>query len=696
MARFGASPPTRIFEAAGAGAAILSDRWAGIEAFLEPGTEILLASDGAEVAAHVEALSDEAARAMGEGGAPAHSRPPHLRAPCRGGGGADGRPRRLAKGELMARIVFLGLSITSSWGNGHATTFRSLLKALSRRGHTLTFLERDVPWYADHRDLPAPPYCRTVLYRDLADLERHASLLREADAVVVGSYVPEGVAVGHWAIANATSSVAFYDIDTPVTLAKLAAGDEEYLSASLLVAYDVYLSFTGGPTLRRIEAMGSPRAAALYCSVDPEVHVPVAVPRRWRLGYLGTYSADRQPTLESLLAAPARALADVSFVVAGPQYPDDITWPDNVERIAHLPPADHAAWYSAQDFTLNVTRADMRRAGWSPSVRLFEAAACGVPIISDAWPGLDEILKPGEEILVAETACRRRSASSPAPRRSSATPLPPPRAAPSSRATRRTIARPSWKRCSSRPAAPVRLGRPDCADAACRASDPGPLGRRLRLVRGDRRGALHGEADLVEAMHQAVLQPWVDVEADRLAVVARHRLVGKIHRQRRVGAALGMGHQPGELVRRHRDRQEAVLEAVLVKNVGERRRDHAPDAPVEERPRRMLARGAAAEIVACDENLRAGIGRLIERKVGVGRAVRPPRDLGEEPFAEAGALDRLQVVLRDDHVGVDVDHREGRCDGGQCRERLHGPSLRTGQRVLRSSASSALMFSSSR
>lgn len=303
----------------------------------------------------------------------------------------------------MARIVVLGLSITSSWGNGHATTYRSLLKALARRGHTLTFLERDVPWYADHRDLPDPPWCRTILYADLPDLERHAPLIAEADAVIVGSYVPEGVAVGRFAIAHATGPVAFYDIDTPVTLAKLAAGDEEYLTGSLLAAYDVYLSFTGGPTLARIEAMGSPRAAALYCSVDPQVHAPVAVPRRWRLGYLGTYSPDRQPTLDALLVAPARALPDADFVVAGPQYPDDIDWPANVARIPHLPPSEHAAWYSAQDFTLNVTRADMRRAGWSPSVRLFEAAACGVPIVSDPWPGLETILSPGEEILVAET-----------------------------------------------------------------------------------------------------------------------------------------------------------------------------------------------------------------------------------------------------------------------------------------------------
>jgi len=304
----------------------------------------------------------------------------------------------------MADIVILGLTMTSSWGNGHATTYRALVKALKARGHRVTFLERDVPWYAEHRDLPKPPYCQTALYSDLADLKsRFTAVVRQADAVIVGSYVPEGVAVGRWAIASATGPVAFYDIDTPVTLAKLERGDEEYLTYDLISAYDLYLSFTGGPTLDRLHALGSPKAAPLYCSVDPEVHRPVKAERRWRLGYLGTYSDDRQPGLERLLCAPARALPGERFVVAGPQYPDQIVWPDNVEHTPHLPPSEHCTFYCAQDFTLNVTRADMRSAGFSPSVRLFEAAACGVPIISDRWDGLETFFEVGTEILVADT-----------------------------------------------------------------------------------------------------------------------------------------------------------------------------------------------------------------------------------------------------------------------------------------------------
>jgi spore maturation protein CgeB len=303
------------------------------------------------------------------------------------------------------KLVVLGLSLSSAWGNGHATTYRALLRAFAARGHDILFLERDVPWYADHRDLPAPDWCRLELYPDLGALERWRAEIEAADAVIVGSYVPDGVAVGAFVQRTARGVTAFYDIDTPVTLAKLERGDFEYLSPEVIPGYHFYLSFTGGPTLRRIEEQyASPAARALYCSVDPAAYQPLDVPKRWDLSYLGTYSDDRQPTLERLLIEPARRLPHLRFVVAGPQYPATIDWPANVERIDHCPPADHAAFYSASRFTLNVTRADMIAAGWSPSVRLFEAGACGVPVISDRWDGIEDLLAPGREIILADTS----------------------------------------------------------------------------------------------------------------------------------------------------------------------------------------------------------------------------------------------------------------------------------------------------
>jgi spore maturation protein CgeB len=301
------------------------------------------------------------------------------------------------------KLVVLGLSLSSSWGNGHATTYRALLKAFAARGHQVTFLERDVPWYASHRDLSDPDWCRLVLYADQAGLDAHRAEIEGADAVIVGSYVPEGVDIGRYVQDTARGITGFYDIDTPVTLAKLERGDFEYLTPDLIPGYDLYLSFTGGPTLDLIERrFGAPRARALYCSVDPDRYPQLDRPHRWDLSYLGTYSPDRQPVLERLLIEPARRLPERRFVVAGPQYPAEIDWPANVERFEHVGPADHAEFYAASRYTLNVTRADMVAAGWSPSVRLFEAASCGVPIVSDIWDGIEAVLTPDREILLAE------------------------------------------------------------------------------------------------------------------------------------------------------------------------------------------------------------------------------------------------------------------------------------------------------
>lgn len=307
--------------------------------------------------------------------------------------------------KLPLEITILGLSITSSWGNGHATTFRGIVKELHKAGHRVTFLERDVPWYANNRDLVNPDFCKVILYQDLDELKNeHAELVRSADMVIVGSYVPEGVAVGTWVCNEAGGVTAFYDIDTPVTLAKLQRKDYEYLSPELIPMYDLYLSFTGGPTLKLLEEQyGSPCARALYCSVEPALYYPEPVAITEDLGYLGTYSDDRQPPLERLLFDAARSWPEGKFVVAGPQYPESVQWPSNVRHIHHLPPAEHRKFYNSQRYTLNITRADMIRAGYSPSVRLFEAAACGVPIISDYWDGLETVFELGKEILISSS-----------------------------------------------------------------------------------------------------------------------------------------------------------------------------------------------------------------------------------------------------------------------------------------------------
>ena len=302
-------------------------------------------------------------------------------------------------------FVVLGLSITSAWGNGHATTYRALLRQLALRGHDVLFLERDLPFYRPHRDLPRPDFGRTELYDSIEELrDKYADVVRRADVVMMGSYVPQGIQVGDWMLATAKGHKLFYDIDTPITLRDLAAGRCEYLALPLVAQFDLYLSFTGGPTLQRIErSFGARRARPLYCSVDPDLYYPEDVEKKWDLGYLGTYSADRQPTVERFLLGPASALPRRAFVVAGAQYPGDLRWPANVEHIEHVPPNQHRSFYNAQRLTLNATRQYMVSAGHSPSVRLFEAGACGTPVVSDVWPGIESLFVPEREILLADS-----------------------------------------------------------------------------------------------------------------------------------------------------------------------------------------------------------------------------------------------------------------------------------------------------
>ena len=302
---------------------------------------------------------------------------------------------------MKLNVVIFGLSVTSSWGNGHATTYRALLNALASRGHSLTFLERDVAWYREHRDLGETSGWSVELYSSLHDIPRlFGELVANADLVIVGSYVPDGTAIIEWVTSHARGITAFYDIDTPVTLAGLDHG-LDYISASLIPRLDIYLSFSGGPVPAMVEDIyGSPMARVLYCSADLSLYKPRDAASRWSLGYLGTYSKDRQPQLEKLLLAPARQMPSRKFALAGSKYPEQERWPENVERVEHIAARDHASFYTAQDFTLNVTRADMRALGFSPSVRLFEAAACGTPIISDRWSGIETILTPSSEILL--------------------------------------------------------------------------------------------------------------------------------------------------------------------------------------------------------------------------------------------------------------------------------------------------------
>jgi spore maturation protein CgeB len=307
------------------------------------------------------------------------------------------------------KIVVFGLTISSSWGNGHATLWRGLCRALARRGHRVVFFEHDVPYYAESRDLLELPGGALVLYPDWESVRRQAAdETADADVAMVTSYCPHGIEATDLVVDGARGARVFYDLDTPVTLSRLKAGESTtYIGPGGLAGFDLVLSYTGGTALDVLRTeLGARRVAPLYGHVDPEVHRPVAPVEAFRsdLSYLGTYAADRQATLETLLVKPARERPDRRFLIGGAQYPPDFPWAPNIYFVRHLPPPDHPAFFSSSRLTLNVTRRAMAEMGWCPSGRLFEASACGTPVLSDAWEGLEAFFEPGREILVARTA----------------------------------------------------------------------------------------------------------------------------------------------------------------------------------------------------------------------------------------------------------------------------------------------------
>jgi spore maturation protein CgeB len=306
------------------------------------------------------------------------------------------------------KLAIFGLTVSSSWGNGHATLWRGLIRALTAQGHAVTFYERDVPWYADHRDLTALPGAELVIYRDWQDVAARAGDFLGADALFVTSYCPDAVAASRLIQERGRGVRVFYDLDTPVTLGRLAAGEEVgYLPLEGLGGFDLVLSYTGGPALGALERqLGAKRTAPLYGHVDPDVHRPVERQAMFGgdLSYLGTYADDRQALVERLFLEPARRRPDLRFVLGGSGYPPDFPWTDNIYFMRHVAPPDHPAFYCSSRATLNVTRRDMAAMGWCPSGRLFEAAACGAPLLSDDWPGLGAFFTPDEEILLVDSA----------------------------------------------------------------------------------------------------------------------------------------------------------------------------------------------------------------------------------------------------------------------------------------------------
>jgi spore maturation protein CgeB len=308
------------------------------------------------------------------------------------------------------KIVLFGLTISSSWGNGHATPYRAILRALSDMGHDLHFFEKDVEYYRSRRDFDICPYCRLTLYQDWQSIRPRAlAEAASADVVITASYLPEGQRINDEVLDLHGPLRVFYDLDTPITLRGIEqeADGVEYLRRDQIPGFDLVLSFAGGKILDELEQKyGARLARPLYGCVDPDDYRRVEPSSEFAcdLSYMATYAADRQLKVDELLLEPARRHPQRIFTLAGSMYPWDGPWPENVRRIEHVSPHDHPRFYSSSRITLNITREEMARSGWCPSGRFFEAAACGTPVISDWWDGLDWFFDVVRDIRVVARA----------------------------------------------------------------------------------------------------------------------------------------------------------------------------------------------------------------------------------------------------------------------------------------------------
>ena len=300
-------------------------------------------------------------------------------------------------------IVIIGPSILASHANSTAELYRGLINELAQHGHRTVFLEPYHPATERRRDMLRSPYCEVWVYRSTEQLlSEYLPAIQSADAVMLGNGIPDTDRIAEWIANEARGITIYYDTNLARTDAHLRAGDTptDCLSCRTVANFSLFLSTTGGPTLERVARQNHiRRARPLYESIDPYSYYRTDADKSYDLGFIGNYKADRTKLLEQLLLRPAEHTPNRQFALAGGGYPAGTVWPQNLTYLEHLPATNHVDYYNRQRATLVVSRSDRRRMGYTPSRRLLEAAACGVPLLSDDWAGLGEFFEPGREVF---------------------------------------------------------------------------------------------------------------------------------------------------------------------------------------------------------------------------------------------------------------------------------------------------------
>jgi spore maturation protein CgeB len=323
------------------------------------------------------------------------------------------------------KIAFYGSSLLSSYWNGAATYYRGLLRDLAGRGYDITFYEPDAFDRQQHKDMEPPEWARVVVYDATPDAL--ASVLSEAaaaDIVVKAS----GVGVfdtelldGIIAHARPGALKLFWDVDAAATLEEMR-GQEDHVVRRCLPELDMVLTYGGGPpVIGAYEGFGAARCVPVYNACDPTTHHPVEADPDFAadLAFLGNRLPDREARVEEFFLKAAGALPGRSFLIGGNGW-ETKGMPANVRHLGHVYTHQHNAFNCTPLAVLNVARDSMANIGFSPATRVFEAAGAAACLITDAWEGIEQFLKPDEEVLVARDGQAGCASSTSRPRRGQA------------------------------------------------------------------------------------------------------------------------------------------------------------------------------------------------------------------------------------------------------------------------------------
>ncbi len=306
----------------------------------------------------------------------------------------------------MNLFVF-GSSIVSSYWNGAATYYRGIYKYLARRGHTITFAEPDAYGRQQHLDTGDFTYVKSIVYQPTTEIDTMVALASQADVVIKHS----GVGVCDRELESGVlcckprSIVCFWDVDAPATIARMHANPFDALLESI-PNYDAIFTYGGGSQVRgHYVAMGATNYFSIYNGLDPETHHPVEPEPALScdVAFLGNRLPDREARVDELFLKAAMLAPDKSFLLGGEGWKGK-KLPTNVRWIGHVSTADHNRINCSASFVMNINRSSMANCGFSPPTRIFEVAGTATPLLCDAWPGIEDVFEPGQEILMIHSA----------------------------------------------------------------------------------------------------------------------------------------------------------------------------------------------------------------------------------------------------------------------------------------------------